>query len=174
MAAKVQNGDVEAFAVLAGRYRQKLVRYGNKLLFNPSEVEDVVQEILLKVYRYIQSFDASQKFSPWIYRIAHNEFINHGKKRGRELLDFFDPETFLPHLEAKSLTGDHLAEERVKEMVGECMDKLDIKYREPLVLHYLEGFGYKEVGQILKIPTGTVSIRIARGLAKLKTICKTT
>lgn len=172
IAVKVQSGDVETFAVLAGRYRQKLIRYGNKLVFNNSEVEDTVQEVLLKAFRYIQSFDAGQKFSPWIYRIAHNEFINLGKKRSRELLDFFDPETFLPHLGLKDLAENLSGNERAREMLNECLDKLDIKYQEPLILHYLEGFGYKEVGQILKIPTGTVSIRIARGLAKLKVICK--
>jgi RNA polymerase sigma-70 factor (ECF subfamily) len=171
IAARVQSGDVEAFGLLAERYRLKLIRYGNKILFNQSEVEDTVQEIFLKGYRYIQSFDTGQKFSPWIYRIAHNEFVNLGKKRTRELLDFFDPETFFPHLGLKDMAEEKTVE-NIREMLGECMDKLDLKYREPLALHYLEGFGYKEVGQILKIPTGTVSIRIARGLARLKVICK--
>jgi len=170
LAAKVQKGDVEAFSLLVSRYRQKLVRYGNKLLFNPSEAEDVIQEIFLKTYKYIKSFNADKKFSPWIYRIAHNEFINLGKKRSREYLDFFDPETFFPHFSLKDITEEK-GNLQVKEMVGECLDKIDIKYREPLALYYLEGFAYKEIGEILNIPTGTVSIRIARGLAKLKIIC---
>lgn len=170
IAIEVQKGNVEAFGLLASRYRPKLIRYGNKLLFNKSEVEDAVQEIFLRSYQYIQSFDAKQKFSPWIYRIAHNQFINLGKKRTRELLDFFDPETFFPHFGIQPAFGEK-NDSNIKELLDECVKKLDLKYKEPLLLYYIEGFAYKEIAQILKIPTGTVSIRIARGLAKLKNLC---
>ena len=77
---RVQQGDVEAFALLMDRYEKKITRYARKFLSQPDDVKDIVQDVFVKVYVNIKSFDVKRRFSPWIYRIAHNEFVNALKK----------------------------------------------------------------------------------------------
>ena len=171
IAKHAQAGDMESFGILVERYKAKLMRYGNKLLFNRGDVEDIVQEVFIKVYRNLKSFDPARKFSAWIYRIAHNEFINHGKKFSRQLTDYFDFEVLLPKAPA---AADRLAEEfdlqSLKDKLGESLPKLDSKYREPLVLYFLEELDYKEIAEVLHLPVNTVGIRIMRGKEQLRKI----
>ena len=92
----VQSGKVESFGILVKRYQAKMLRYARKFLFNYHDIEDLVQEVFIKAYTNIQSFDASRKFSSWLYRIAHNQFINAIKKKGKEAVPFFDLDILLP------------------------------------------------------------------------------
>jgi len=169
---QVQNGDKEAFGELVVRYEAKMIRYGRKFLFGYEDTEDAVQEVFIKTYRNIQSFDATKKFSSWIYRIAHNEFINTIKKKGKEPLPFFDADTLFPHPVSpeKSDRQTHLRE--AKEMVEACLGKLPPKYREILVLYYLEELSYKEIADVLRVPTATVGVRLKRGRETLQSICQ--
>ena len=76
IAQAVQKGDSSAFGLLVERYEPKLLRYAKKFLFDYEDGKDIVQEVFIKAYSNIQSFDSGRSFSSWIYRIAHNEFIN--------------------------------------------------------------------------------------------------
>ena len=170
VARRVQKGDIAGFEILVERYRQKLLRYGGKLLFNRSDLEDIVQEVFIKAYRNLKGFDPDRKFSSWIYRIAHNEFINHGKKFSRQVIDYFDFEVFLPRVpQSKSPEEDFDAGE-LKGALDASLNRLKEKYREPLALHYLEGLDYKEIADVLQLPVNTVGIRIMRGKEQLRKI----
>src|SRR3954470_6961664 len=81
IALAVQSGRSEKFGELVERYEAKLLRYARKFLLDPEDAQDIVQDIFIKAYENLQSFDATRRFSPWIYRIAHNEFVNALKKR---------------------------------------------------------------------------------------------
>ena len=168
LAGKVQNGDVGAFDMLLQRYQAKILRYGNKFLLAPQDIEDVTQEIFLKVYRFIKSFDASRKFSPWIYGIAHNEFINLGKKRKGEPVHFFDFDTFFPHPSSKESPEKDLDKKHMAELLESYLNKIPAKYREPLVLYYLEDLSYSDIADVLRIPVTTVGVRLNRAKARLK------
>jgi len=100
IAILVQNGESEAFGMLVERYEEKLMRYARKFLRDPDDAKDIVQEVFIKAYENIQSFDASRRFSPWIYRIAHNEFVNGIKKRARGPIFGIDFDLVFPHLTA--------------------------------------------------------------------------
>lgn len=168
VAAKVQRGDAEAFGELIKRYQGKLMHYARKFLFEPDDASDVVQDTFIKTYQNIQSFDTARRFSPWIYRIAHNELVNALKKRSASRTFFVDLDTVFPHLPAND-TADSMALERdLRESLDAELQKLDAKYREPLVLYYLEGMDYREISEILQIPVSTVGVRLARGRAFLK------
>lgn len=168
VAKRVQNGDVESFEILVNRYRQRLLGYGGKILFNRSDLEDIVQEVFIKAYRNFRSFDTSRKFSAWIYRIAHNEFINHGKKFSRQITDYFDFEVLLPRAAIKDELGEEFDVRQLKENLEGTLKKLPAKYREPLVLFYLEDLDYKEIADVLRLPVNTVGIRIMRAREQLK------
>lgn len=168
IARAVAAGDVEAFGELVRRYQEKLIRYGHKFLRGYADIEDAVQEVFIKTYQNINSFDANKKFSSWIYRIAHNEFINLIKKKGREPLPFFDPDTLFPHPKSLENADDGIKRSEAKAQVESGLEKLSPKYREILVLYYLEELSYQEIADILRVPMATVGVRLKRGRAALK------
>lgn len=169
LAKKIQEGDSEAFALLFSRYEQKMLRYGRRFLYTQEDLEDAVQEVFIRAYKNIQSFDASKKFSTWLYRVAHNNFINVIKKRGREPVSFFDFDTLvrLPVRKEDTLEDEAITEEDKKNL-SEHLGNLPLKYREPLVLYYFEDMEYKEIADILRIPISTIGVRIKRGKSLLK------
>jgi RNA polymerase sigma-70 factor (ECF subfamily) len=158
IAKEVQSGNGAAFAFLIDRYEAKLVRYGRKFLGEDDDVKDAVQEAFIKTYVNIQSFDASRRFSPWIYRVAHNEFVNAIKKR-KETVSLSDLDALFPHPVAKESADDGATADELKRLLNAGLDKLDAKYREPLVLYYFEDMDYKEIAEILRIPVATVGVR---------------
>lgn len=170
LAVLVQRGDKEKFGILMGRYEQKLSRYGKKFLFSQNNVEDLVQEVFIKAYQNIQSFDPSQKFSPWVYRIGHNLFINELKKKMRNPLYFFDFDSFIPHPVYEDPAADEHDAKEVALLLKKGLKQLPPHYREIIILYYLEGLSYKEIADVLRIPPGTVGIRIKRAKDRLKKI----
>jgi RNA polymerase sigma-70 factor (ECF subfamily) len=168
IASKVQDGDFEKFGILVERYQAKLIRYAKKFLFDQEDGQDLIQDVFIKAYANMQSFDSKRKFSSWIYRIAHNEFINAIKKKGREPLSFFDPDTLFPHPTAPGTADQDLKSAETKEMVEKFLDKLEAKYREPLVLYYYEDMDYKQISEIMRIPVSTAGIRIKRAKERLQ------
>jgi RNA polymerase sigma-70 factor (ECF subfamily) len=167
-AQKVQQGDREAFGVLVTRYEEKLLRYGRKFLSRSEDIEDIVQDIFLSCYQNMQSFDASQKFSPWIYRIAHNAFVNGLRKHKRNPLVFVDFDSFVAHPAYEDPLPREREQAEVKQMIEKSLERLKPHYREVLVLYYLEELSYKEISDIVQVPVGTVGIRIKRAKEALK------
>ena len=168
IARQVQKGDIEAFGELVTRFESKITRYARKFLFDSEDVRDIVQEVFIKAYVNIKSLDTKRRFSPWIYRIAHNEFINAIKKKGRDKSLAFDFDLLFPHPVARETADREATVNDLRRMLDQCLDKLDAKYREPLVLYYFEEMEYGEIAEILKIPVSTVGIRLRRGKKRLK------
>lgn len=171
IAERVQAGDIEAFGIIIDRYEQKLLRYARRFLLQTEDAKDILQNVFLKAYMNIQSFDTGRKFSSWIYRIAHNEFINEVKRRqGKETYSLFDADVLFPHPAAKETADAEIYNKEIKVLVEQSLKELNPKYREPLVLYYLEDMDYKEIAEILEIPVSTVGVRLQRGKAMVKKI----
>jgi RNA polymerase sigma-70 factor (ECF subfamily) len=168
----VQSGENNSFGILIKRYEDKMLRYAKRFLFNHDDAEDLIQEVFLKAYNNIQSFNTSKKFSPWLYRIAHNEFINEIKRKGKEPLSFFNPDVFLPHTISKENPENEIHKKEFHHIVNKYLYKLEPKYREPLVLYYFEDLSYKEIADILYIPSSTVGVRIKRARDIMKKMIK--
>ena len=168
IAASVQKGQKEAFGILMDRYERKLFSYGRKFLTGQDNIEDVVQEVFIKTYRNIKSFDTSQKFSPWIYRIAHNTFVNALRKNAKSPLRFFDFDTFTAHPVYEDAMPAEREQQRVNGVIDRGLDKLSPEYREIIILYYIQNLSYKEIADILHIPIGTVSVRLLRAKKTLK------
>jgi len=172
VARRVQAGEIESFAILVERYENKIKRYARKFLSGFEDIEDLVQGVFLKAYVNIRSFDTSKKFSSWLYRIAHNEFINAIKKKGKEPVSFFDFDIFFPHPVSADNADNDLNREEIRRMIGDCLLKLKPKYREPIVLYFLEELSYKEIADVLHIPVSTVGVRLQRGKQIMRSICQ--
>jgi RNA polymerase sigma-70 factor, ECF subfamily len=163
----VQKKRTDVFELLVNRYEGKLLKYGRRFLFNYDNIEDAVQNVFIKAYINIQSFDVTKKFSPWIYRIAHNHFINIIKKSKKEPFLFFDADVIFSFAGKDNILKEVERKEE-KEEIEKNLNKLKIKYREPIILYYFEDKSYQEISDILKIPISTVGIRLKRGLDQIR------
>lgn len=159
------------FAILVERYEQKLTRYIKKISgLNQQDAEDVLQDIFIKVYQNLNDFDPSLKFSSWIYRISHNEIISHWRKNktrpqfvGGEKID-----DFLHNIASELNIHKDLEDKGLQDDIQKILSKMDLKYREVLVLKFLEDKSYEEISDILKKPMGTVATLINRAKKHFK------
>jgi RNA polymerase sigma-70 factor (ECF subfamily) len=171
IAKKVQGGDVDVFGILVDRYEQKLLRYGRKFLSGKEDIIDIVQDVFVSVYQNIQSFDTSQRFSPWIYRICHNAFVNALRKNEYRPITI-DFDTLISHPVYEDPLTFEREQKDMRVLIDHGLEQLPSKYREVLVLHYFEEMSYKDIADILQIPTGTVGIRLKRAKEALKETIK--
>ncbi len=165
--ARIQAGDKEAFGTILDRYEAKLVRYGHKFLARQEDIQDIVQDVFVSAYQNIQSFDTTQKLSPWLYRIAHNAFVNALRKKSRAPLSI-DFDTLVSHPVYDDPAESEREQRDMRAMLDKGLDKLAPKYREVLVLYYFEEMPYKDIAEVLQVPQGTVGIRLRRAKEALK------
>ena len=168
VARRVQEGDTESFSLLVERYEEKLTRYARKFLFWGEDVKDLVQDVFLKAYSNMQSFDAARRFSPWIYRIAHNVYLNAARKRGKEAVAFFDLDVLFPHPASPETAEGEADRKELRQMLDAHLGLLDLKYREPLILYYFEDMDYRQIAEVLRLPVSTVGVRLRRGKELLR------
>ncbi len=165
----VQSGKVELFGILIERYEDRIKRYARKFLADYEDINDALQDIFLKTYENIKSFDRKRKFSTWLYRIAHNQLINALKKK-KKSLPLLDLDVFLPYALHDGSLEQNIGRQDVQKMIDKCLDKLPLKYREPIILYYLEDLPYKEIAEIMQVPISTIGIRIKRAKQIMKSI----
>lgn len=167
---RVTEGDVDLFGELIDRYEAKLTRYVMRFTQQPEDVSDIIQVIFIKAYTNLRSFDTSRSFNSWVYRIAHNESVNHLKKRGSEKISFIDFDTFFPHPFAKEESDTLALSREDKDQIEKSLAGISPKYREVLVLYYYDELSYQEIADVLHIPIATVGVRIRRGKEALQKI----
>lgn len=160
--------DKERFSEIIERYQQRLFSYCMTFVYDKQKAEDILQNCFIKIYTNLNSFDASKKFSPWAYRIAHNEAINYLKKNRKEIsLDQY--EDWLNNIADERIDLSAEVDKNLeKDKVRKAVIKLSMKYKEVVMLYYFEGQQYQQISNILQIPVSTVSTRILRAKRKLK------
>ncbi|MBU0990876.1 MAG: RNA polymerase sigma factor [Proteobacteria bacterium] len=161
--------DQDSFYALMKRYEKKLFAYIRRMTpMSREDAEDILQEVYIKVYKHQKGFDPDLKFSSWIYRITHNEVVNMLRKRkirsGTVSIDNTESDSgaFLALLaDTMDIQETYISEERGVK-IRKALFHLPEKYREVLVLRYFEEKSYGEIGDILKIPQGTVATMVNR------------
>lgn len=167
--AALRNG--QAYGPLVARYAPVLGRYVRRLLGSRNHAaDDVLQEVFLKAYVNLNDFDMSRPFAPWIYRIAHNEAISHLRKArsGLPMVSGEDAELILARLADGDDPDQALWRSQSAGHLRKLLGELDARYRDVLILRYLEDKSYDEISDILRLPPGTVATYISRGLARLR------
>ncbi len=157
---KLTLANQDNFVYLVDRYKGKLSSYVKRLTnANNEDAEDILQEVFIKVYLNLNDFNKDLKFSSWIYRITHNQVISgHRKLKAR-------PEGYAVNLDdqlAKNLAAEidmkgQVDDKILQATINLVLDKLEPRYREVLVLKFLEEKSYQEISDILKKPLGTVA-----------------
>ena len=163
---KVRDTDKDLYVLIIGRYQKKLLRYANILLKDDAKAVDVVQSSFIKAFINLNSFNVKHKFGSWIYQIVHNEALNLIKKYPGEtpLLDDID-------FKSDEDIEENFIKSETKVVVEKCLKKIPLLYSEPLTLYYIDSKSYEEISDILRIPMGTVAIRISRAKKLMKNIC---
>jgi len=143
-----------------------------RLTRNPRDAEDLVQDSLLRAYRFWDSFQQDSNCKAWLLRIVTNTFINEyqRKKRSREVLDAATAEQsatdgVLVHADAddKQSPERALLDKGVSDDVQRALEALPDDFRTAVILCDMQGLSYKEIADIMECPVGTVMSRLFRG-----------
>ncbi|ATD62184.1 RNA polymerase sigma factor RpoE [Janthinobacterium svalbardensis] len=166
---RVQAGDKRAFDVLVSKYQRRLMRLVSRLVHDPAEAEDVVQETFIKAYRALRHFRGDAAFYTWLYRIGINTAKNYLVTQGRrgatssdadaEQAESFDDGN---KLRDNNTPESVLASKQIAATVNAAMEVLPIELRTAIVLREIEGLSYEEISEIMACPIGTVRSRIFR------------
>jgi len=167
----IQAGEVDLFAAIIERYQGKLFAYLYRLIGNREEAEDLLQNVFIKAFENMQSYDAERKFSSWIYRIAHNEAVNYIKRKSlKKFISWEDITSTKDKLASNSAEdgADNLwlRKEAIGE-IDEAINRLPIKYKQVLILRYYSEKSYEEISEILQKPVNTVGTLINRAKKKM-------
>jgi RNA polymerase sigma-70 factor (ECF subfamily) len=168
-----QNGTEAAFEELVRRHQQRVFALVGSILRRKEDVEDVVQQVFIKVYVSIKRFDMRAAFSTWLYKIAVNECWDYlRKKKVRPLVyesDLADEQIArldaIVSAERPPQAPNDRAE--VKELLEWMLAKLPDEDRQLLVLKEMEGFSVQELAEILGLNVNTVKVRLFRARGRL-------
>ena len=163
-------GDPRAFGELVSRYDQRLLNFVYRTIGDRERAQDLVQETFVRVYRHLQRFDQTKKFSTWIYTIASNLAKNELRNRSRNPLVLFqtikknwDADHRPLEWEDTQYKPDDLFRKRhLREKVEEAVKRLPEHHRIVFVLRELEGKTYEEIADITGCNLGTVKSRLNR------------
>lgn len=161
----------ECYRLLIDRYEEKLRRYVRRISGASTEsIEDIVQDVFMKVYINLNSYDVDQSFSSWIYRIAHNETINFWRKNKKknDLVVSLESESALGNLRDGRDVEAEVFGRLNGGLVREALEGVNGKYRDAITMNHLEEASYREISEKLEVPIGTVGTLISRGRKMLR------
>lgn len=157
--------DPESFRFIMERYQGPLFHYIRRISQLPQEdIEDLLQEVFIKIYQKINEYDEDLKFSSWAYRVAHNHVVDHFRKiSSRPRTNALSDEEWGRIISASVHIEKEVMDKDCAEKIRNAIADLPIKYKEILVLRFVEEKEYDEIMDILKKPKGSVATLIARG-----------
>jgi RNA polymerase sigma-70 factor (ECF subfamily) len=163
-----RSGDARAFGRLVERYQGRLLNAVTRTVGRQPEAEDIVQEAFMRAFEAIERFRQHSTFYTWLYRIAFN-LVASMHRQHRHLPN---PGEAVPieEVEADGTTnpGAHAEANEQRRRVQQAINELPETFRVPLVLREIEGMNYGEIGEVLRIPVGTVKSRIYRARVDLR------
>lgn len=175
--AKVAEDDERAFTELVRRFQGRVMNLIGRVLNDRNGVDDLAQEVFIRVFAHRRNYRRGSKFSTWLFTIAANLAKNEIRRRVRRR-NWFSLDALtevlqdsLPQLADPTENKDRLLErEQLQGEVGRAIAAVPEKYRLALVLRDIEGLPYEEIAEVLGVPGGTVRSRInrARGMLKRK------
>lgn len=169
--AAALGGSESAFAGLVTRYQDRVFRLLSRYSRDPLECEDLAQEVFLKVFRKLHTFQQDSAFFTWLYRIAVNTASDHLSRRARRRLQLVEDDSVLDGGTPRSATTDvtqPLIDAELAEVTRKILGKLPEKYRTILVLREYEDLSYTEMASVLGINLGTVESRLFRARQRFK------
>ncbi len=168
--AAAQAGDEQAFAAIVEHYRRAVFALAWRMTYDAARAEDFAQEVFLRLWRKLDSFDLSRPLKPWLMRLATNTCINLLKRKRLPTVsvhavddegDWREPADDGPQAHEVVEKAELL--ERLEDAIAELPDG----YRVVVTLRHVQGLSYEEISQALGCPLGTVKVRLFRARARL-------
>ena len=169
--AECLGGRRDAFGELVSRYQARLYNAAIRLVDNPDDAADVVQESFLNAYQALHSFKGDAEFFTWLYRIAFNSAISLKRKRRAAVsLEGVGPEGGLEPNDPSEYIKPGAALERSEDerQLQDAINRLSQEHREVIVLKEIEGLKYEDIAEILGVPIGTIRSRLHRARLELR------
>ncbi len=165
-----KKGNEEAFEQLVLLYEKKIYNTALRYSGDRETAFDISQEVFLRVFRFISSFDERSSFSTWIYKITTNVCKDFCKKQ-TDTLSLDDEEQSGIEIGDETYEPSKVYERSdLCEQIASCISKLPEHYRQVVVMRDVNGMSYEQIAQVLELEQGTVKSRIARGREKLRKI----
>jgi RNA polymerase sigma-70 factor (ECF subfamily) len=170
--AESLNGRPAAFGDLVRRYQDRLFNSVVRVVDNPDDAQDVVQDAFINAYQSLASFKGDAEFFTWLYRIAFNTAVSLRRRRratisletGREGNSVIDPQD--PSLETRP--GAALERSEDEATLQTALNRLSGEHRIVLVLKDIEGMKYEQIAEVIGVPIGTIRSRIHRARLELR------
>lgn len=165
---RARDGDRAAFDMLVVKYQRRLLRLLKRVVRDPVEAEDVVQETFIRAYRALHHFRGDAAFYTWLYRIGINTARNYLASQNRRMqASSMDPTRDESLAREEQLRDNNtpesvLASKQVALTVNSAVEELPADLRTVIVLRELEGLSYEQIAAIMDCPIGTVRSRIYR------------
>lgn len=169
---KILKGDHQSFEIIIENYKKLVYHIVFRMIYNDADREDICQDIFIKVYQNLSTFQFRSKFSTWISRIAYNTCLNHLAKRSPELMgDIIKSETNWDDMLKSDISPLKIVEKRdLKYRLEKEIARLPVRFRTLLSLYHLDGFTYQEIGDVMDLPEGTIKSYLFRARKYLKSL----
>jgi len=163
---QILDGNMNAFTFLVNRYQKLVVHITGRLIQRQEELEDVCQEVFIKVYQNLGKYRNACKLSTWIATIAYNTGINYLRKFRK--FEEVNPEDSVALRNLTDFRAENYEVTDLKRYIREQIELLPVQYRTVVTLFHLEEFSYQEIEQITGMPEGTVKSYLFRAKALLR------
>ena len=173
---RVKQGDAAAFAQLVDKYKQPVINLAYRTLRDPTEAEDLAQNVFVQVHKSAHRYEASAKFSTWLFTITRNLCLNEIRRRSRHPAESLDQthhesdEQPLHQVEDKGVASppQQLMHGELEEKIGEALAELPENQRTALLLCRQEDLSYEEIAAVLGCSLSATKSLIHRGRETLK------
>jgi RNA polymerase sigma-70 factor, ECF subfamily len=173
---RVKTGDESAFAYLVQKHRRPLVSFMYRMAHNSAVAEDLAQEVFLRVYRSRDSYEASAKFTTWLYRIATNLAVNHARDSRHERaentvsLDESDEHTGLAvDVPDDSLTAEEMMVRRERmAAIRQRVQELPERQKIAVIMHKYQQMDYRQIAEVLKLSESATKSLLFRAYETLR------
>ncbi|MFQ5601829.1 MAG: RNA polymerase sigma factor [bacterium] len=160
-----QNGEMEAFRLLVGRYQNRVFSVANRILNNPEDAKDVTQEVFVRLFHKREQFNTRNKFYTWLYRIVVNLCYDYLRKYRRFVHCSIEE---MPQNTAELFIPANDCADEIHDKVDELLLLLSTPQKTAFILREIEGFSCKEIARIMGRPAGTVRSYLFHARKKLK------
>ena len=151
-----------------------LYNFGLRLTADPNDAEDLVQDTIVKAYRFFSSYEKGTNAKAWLFRILKNSFINNYRKKSKkpQQVDYDEVATFYETIRAERTETSDLEDKMFRELIDDdisnALDEIPEDFRTVVLLCDVEDFTYEEIANMLDVPIGTIRSRLHRGRNLLK------
>ena len=163
----ILEGDQAAFERIVTDYQRLVASVAWRYGVGQEEIEDVVSEVFLKAYRNLHMYRPDHPFPTWLYRLAANHVIDHGRRKRKERARREMPREIA---DGSPTAREGLEQRERAALLRAALEELPRHYREVIFLVYIEGMKIDEVVNCLDLPQGTVKTRLMRGREALRKI----